>query len=120
MSSSSKYSHHHFKWGKFKIFLTGGFFIFSCIYIYSQISPFFDGTHEAKDIGGAFFSAFHLYMMISAFKIHTNSSYIFFILTYIMLVSITICFIFYESLFIGDEDDEEEEEEGGGDEEEEE
>ncbi|KAF7696524.1 hypothetical protein CDIK_1796 [Cucumispora dikerogammari] len=115
MSSSSCHHHRKFKWSKLKLSITIVFFLISIIYVFTQIYPFFKGEHEAKDIGGIFFSIFHLYMIVSAYKINTNSSFMFFLLTYVMLLSITACFVFYESWFIEDEGEEDEGGGGGGD-----
>ena len=112
----SHHSRHHdrsgFHWSKSKCIITGICVLISCIYIYSVVSPFIKHESDAKDVGGICFAVFHAYMIISMFKIGSNSSFIFFILTYIMLLSITACFQFYDVLFDGEDEDEEDEDEG--------
>ncbi|WUR03849.1 putative leptin receptor [Vairimorpha necatrix] len=88
------------KWTTTSVIITVLMFISGILCILLGLNPLLDLEFDLKSFSNLIFVVFHLYYLCSFMGVNTNSDFIFWGSSYILLIVSSIMFYYYDDIFV--------------------
>ncbi|EOB11833.1 leptin receptor gene-related protein [Nosema bombycis CQ1] len=99
-SEQTQETYTKIKWSIIKLIFAGILLIAGSACIYLGLQPLIEMELNLKSFANLVFVIFHIYYAISLFGVKRMSQFIFWCGSYILLISASLMFFYYDSIFI--------------------
>ncbi|KRH93915.1 hypothetical protein M153_490000206 [Pseudoloma neurophilia] len=105
MSTSKTVSHksHHsrgLRWTGFRLLISGTLILTSVAFIISVLIPFIEGFIEPENFAQLLFVLLHIFYMFNVMTLQNKSQWVFWVMSYVIVIAASGLFLFYDSIFI--------------------
>ncbi|TBT97656.1 hypothetical protein CWI39_2825p0010 [Hamiltosporidium magnivora] len=92
--------HKKMGWSKPRIFISSLLIILSIVFSIYIIYPLTQGEYEPKYFAGLFFVLLHFFYIFSIVTVKRRRQFVFWMISFLLLDSITFIFVFYEDIIV--------------------